>query len=1275
MTTTLHGKQAQAPRADGVALVITLIMLSLITLLTVTFLLVSRRERRQISQAAEASVAETAATAARDRAVAELQARIFTQNDMQALDFLESTNVDIFDINGTTNGLGVLRDPRVTVVVANDPTRYYVDLNRNTNFDPVLPETPGDPQWIGMLKNPYYGHSADNQFLYRYAYIALPEGLTLDINAIHNQSKRLGPAQEGFLRNQGFGSWELNLAAFLSELDATNWTYLSYLWDFDTNAVTYKPSTGTAFLDGRDIVRFRYATNYLMGIPAITNRTIFPWYTVAYPYSLAASNFMAEGIDSYGNGPVWANATLPRLDTITPPPGPLDPRLDNPWYTWPGAPSVNSFFSLGDLFDTTKSPSATGSTLNFVKRLRAASNFTNGLNGATVTHTNTYYELIRQLGMNSAPVDDSDLINLNFRSWNTNAERCLSWNPSNFFMLVANRLITNHVGQLPTGITNIMIWPTNMYTHELHQLLQLTANIFDSTRTNSFNTQGYYHYPSCFRPVFRTVPGSNWVLITGYTYVDPATNGAAYLLRATNIDLATLATNNLPDFSTAPLNNSMCYGIPLIVGARKGFPNFNEFSLHTYVEASRRLQVVRNLPVTSIGSKIISTNQMYVLGMSNIIGVELWNSYVTNLPFKVSVRVTNFSTATLTNETGILFSNMTVISNYLVMFSNDWKGWLGPQGNFTKDKSFVVAISNCVTNLPKSAYYSVQPAKPPIASDRNTYAVPTGTYPRFLSTQTNMAGNIVSLNYGFDTNTYAIPQGWLKIRNKLICAIVDETDPNHLRILDYVLMDGLVTETNLPPAAANADLSGGDFWNTNRVNGSTAPNAPTVGVVNQLQVSAGNQTIGQNFWRSFSDDPWQGMDRERAQDTFAVFMGLSPHKYKAAEIFATNTAYQAPFTPSLKLYQYKTWQANDPLVHYLVEDIADHTKDEKERLEYVRLTEPFPTADNLGKLNPMYRPWGGNPQKQNDANLANEEDLTLKDALVRCSDDWQFPCGKYANIGMLGRVHRGTPWQTVYFKSKPPAPADWLNWAQNRFTNPTNDWQLVDMFTTAPHPNATRGLLPINQTGRAAWAAALGGMIVLMNTGTMPDFKSGDLPGTPSIDILYTPTNIVPNSPEFETIYNGIQAYRYAKEASNPTNLVFPHGRFNHISDLLGVPELTVNSPYLNTKDNPKKTISDAGYERIPELLMSLLRMSQPRYVVYAWGQALRPAPQSISFNDVVNGKPGYMRLCLNYQVTAEFATRTVLRFEDISPTPPPGKQRKVLPRPVIEDFNFMPPD
>ena len=111
----------------------------------------------------------------------------------------------------------------------------------------------------------------------------------------------------------------------------------------------------------------------------------------------------------------------------------------------------------------------------------------------------------------------------------------------------------------------------------------------------------------------------------------------------------------------------------------------------------------------------------------------------------------------------------------------------------------------------------------------------------------------------------------------------------------------------------------------------------------------------------------------------------------------------------------------------------------------------------------------------------------LQDPGIRRSDDWEFPYMRrdtrngantnyfFPNIGTLGQVHRGTPWQTLYLKSiyrRNPAnpavpevfvnPSVWLRWAGSVGTYPARDWRLLDVFTTAPNENAARGLLGVN---------------------------------------------------------------------------------------------------------------------------------------------------------------------------------------------------------------------
>src|SRR5262249_14477320 len=101
--------------------------------------------------------------------------------------------------------------------------------------------------------------------------------------------------------------------------------------------------------------------------------------------------------------------------------------------------------------------------------------------------------------------------------------------------------------------------------------------------------------------------------------------------------------------------------------------------------------------------------------------------------------------------------------------------------------------------------------------------------------------------------------------------------------------------------------------------------------------------------------------------------------------------------------------------------------------------------------------------------------------------------------------------------------------------------------------------------------------------------------------------------------------------------------RFDHIGDILAAPELTTASPFLisagiGQRWSPKDQqdlVRDIDYERIPDQIMSLLRVGDPRFIIYAFGQSLKP-----EFVDPATG------LALNYQITGEVATRSVIRVE-----------------------------
>ncbi len=93
-------------------------------------------------------------------------------------------------------------------------------------------------------------------------------------------------------------------------------------------------------------------------------------------------------------------------------------------------------------------------------------------------------------------------------------------------------------------------------------------------------------------------------------------------------------------------------------------------------------------------------------------------------------------------------------------------------------------------------------------------------------------------------------------------------------------------------------------------------------------------------------------------------------------------------------------------------------------------------------------------------------------------------------------------------------------------------------------------------------------------------------------------------------------------------------------------------------------------YEWLPQQTLSLLRVtSEPRYVIYSYGQTLKPAPNSV----VTGGGTAYFGMVTNYQVVAETATRAVVRLTPVVTTGAYGFQTNYTLK--IEQFNVLPPE
>ncbi|HEX7651936.1 MAG TPA: hypothetical protein VF607_00425, partial [Verrucomicrobiae bacterium] len=688
-----HSRCSQGTR-QGMALVITLILLSVTLVMAVAFLALARRERASVTTSTDSTLARLATDNALAAAQAQILANLQTStnatlysygllvstNYINNFGFIQNSqsptnvNFDYYtngaqpllaqDFNQSIANLMIL--PRAPVLLStNDPKgRFYLDLNRNGLFDDTgsslwnaigsavtkdglnnvkvlnnLVTTNGtiaqvgDPQWVGILERPNQVHSADNQFLSRYAFAAVPVGEGLDVNYLHNQVETLtvngangvlsGPG-DGYMRNQSVGSWEINLAAFLADLNTNQWlpstapdnNYYGFYEPYGVNR-------GVAFDDARAMLSYRY--NYSYSYPNLfsADRLFFNF------------NYLKnDNVDEYSDGPLQVTTT--NISEVT---GPQDP-ISSPWA---GSDTPNKFYTPDDFFDAGKFPVTAG--LSFPNRLVNAGATTDA-NGVADTYDRyTFYRMLEQLGTESVP-NNVGKLNLNYQNaFVTNgvdgqfigmgivsgAETNLyPWNARDFFCAAADMLLRNYstnwfqanpsnylinfygvspadavfwytnkdglkitndpngfglvnvpfvgiTNQIPAfGLANIpaQIYSNTVYSTAVNRLLQLAANILDAS-TNSF-------YPHVFRPV---------LLVTNqYAY----RNGSIDLYRNIYIcgyeDISAYAETHTLTYNTAPmdlpvmmsqlnfgvlggLNQNLTgwnvYDLPWIIGAKK----------------------------------------------------------------------------------------------------------------------------------------------------------------------------------------------------------------------------------------------------------------------------------------------------------------------------------------------------------------------------------------------------------------------------------------------------------------------------------------------------------------------------------------------------------------------------------------------------------------------------------------------------------------------------------------------------------------------------------
>jgi hypothetical protein len=1306
------------PSQRGVALIITLILLSVVTFMAITFLALSRRERSAVSTVTDTASARLAADAALANAEGQIMANTLSTTNPYNFGLLVSTNyinplgfnptlganltnVNYYDVNGNflpsnniPNFLQLLANlyysPRPPVFIptnsagAND-FRFYLDLNRNGRDDPngllpVISPDPanpyydlngntmpniipgntlsnlmvGDPEWIGILQRPDQPYGPNNPFVARYAFIAVPVGNTLDLNAIHNNARRSDQvtADDGFFRNQGVGSWEINLAAFLADLNTNQWfqnpfTSISY-YDYEPTYSGGPLARYTAFDDALSLLNYRYGGGYAN----------LAWVQNLYPFSLSV---FQNDIDAYSD---WQ----PLMTT----PAGINVSGQHLNVPWSGADNTNHFFTHQELFNPNES------SIFFTNRLQSA-----GTNVSTYDRY-TFYRLLSQLGTDSTP--ESGKMNLNYDNLDpfvTNAPAStnfMAWQPLAFFTNAADRLLRAYTTQWrnsnPTnfattfyavpsytftninftadqwtnypafGIGKIPVLVSNqfVYSPAVNRLLQLAANMYDAT-TNSY-------YPSVFRPCFSRDFYGN-LFITGYTNVD-SVSGVADSRLFQPFDASQVL---LPTGSNVFVN---VYGVPWIIGAKKGFPNFNEFSMENIVGVTRRLQFTRT--TNSSTPVITGTNEMYMMNLNSSIGVELWNSYTNNYPGTILIGLNENASVAITNDDRNVQNPLflKIFTTNIVISISSWSSAAQWTAGNPNSASFVFTNFTGPT-LTNSVY-------------RSSYAGAACLPPGFVTpcfVPTNYFNNTSPLL--FETNSpngFYLPQFGVVLTNRLQVFMLDG---NH--VIDYVQFAGPNSGFNLNSAIADLDNNNTVFsqntvgvWNTNYPPGQSPPYGVTWGIIKQILISEAGQPPSEDGTLAGDAQAFQlGGTPPQQQASFAAFfkprgsIDTAPGWGIYSQATASNVllSVQAPYTPTRYAVQYLTWQANDPLVHYLASDIAsplaNPVKKPKPGLSQANTGDTINglTNLNLGKKNDGYRPWGSNPGSV-DPNFYNPAE---RDPLVYSSDNWDFPTNKFPTVGWLGRVHRGTPWQTVYLKASDIlgetnasgnniGTTNWMTWTGNLNTNdavnaaPVQDRLLFDLFTTAFNDNATRGTLSVNvgptNANLAAWSALFSGIAVptrLTNTYTII------APAGPAGAPVPVGPPLSPNSPLClgYLVQNGTNGINDIRANTN----LFPLQSFTHVGDILAVPALTERSPFLVGLD-PNTQINDEMYEWLPQQTMSLLRLGgsgSPRYVIYSYGQALKPAP-----NGIYTGSD-HFGMVTNYQVVSEIATRAVVRF------------------------------
>jgi hypothetical protein len=421
-----------------------------------------------------------------------------------------------------------------------------------------------------------------------------------------------------------------------------------------------------------------------------------------------------------------------------------------------------------------------------------------------------------------------------------------------FFTNQANTLLQAQFG---FGVTNIPVYSsTNLtltYNPSVHYLLQSTANSYDATTPPT-------NLPSVFRPL---------LFATNYG----ASNQAAFIIGYASVtnDFYTQISRGFKVLTDPTISSDdNVWGVPWIVGTKNNIPTFNEYCYSSEVSVARKLVFTRypNPTNASLGDPSRPpqfTNQFFTMFVSNLFGVDAWNSYATSFTNSVTLVASNQISIIITNDYN-WGTNLSVAeaTNWLI---DSWPSW--PELN--SPLGFLIPL---LTNTAP-----LQPSYWSDASDQFITAPGDVPFP-YLPEDLHQTG-------------WPIHTWTLNITNKLLCALIDNATG---QVLDFV---------NLGPFGSSLNITQQLITNT-----------------------LGPNTTNLMWFAGVATDQNSSPMSSGVLDQIATGMAqnsLFSSLISGINLEDTELYFSDPYIPVATFLQNCSWHASNPLVHYTIADLID----------------------------------------------------------------------------------------------------------------------------------------------------------------------------------------------------------------------------------------------------------------------------------------------------------------------------------------------------------------